>query len=50
MGCRFLTGNAVGAHDTWQDCEADSGEPPGVVGGKTYDQVGSVQIFHSTYR
>lgn len=41
MGCWFLTGNAVGPDGTWQDCEADSGDPPGVVGGKTYAQVGS---------
>ena len=40
MGCWFLTGNAVGPSGTYQNCEADSGDPPGVVDGQTYTQVG----------
>lgn len=29
----------MGAEGTWQNCESDSGDPPGVVDGKTYKQV-----------
>ena len=39
MGCWFLTGNSVGPEGTWQNCESDSGDPPGVINGKTYSQV-----------
>ena len=39
MGCWFFTGNAVGADDTWQDCQVDNGDPPGVVSGTTFTQV-----------
>ena len=39
MGCWFLTGDAVGPDGTWQDCQSDDGDPPGVVDGSTYSQV-----------
>ena len=42
MGCWFYTGNAVGADGVYQDCSADDGDPPGVVGGSTYTQVSYV--------
>ncbi|WWC71871.1 uncharacterized protein I206_105830 [Kwoniella pini CBS 10737] len=36
LGCYFLTSNGVGWDDVWQDCEADEGDPPGVINGQTY--------------
>ncbi|WVN84948.1 uncharacterized protein L203_100085 [Cryptococcus depauperatus CBS 7841] len=38
MGCYFFTSNGVGWDNVYQDCEADDGDPPGVVNGKTYTQ------------
>ena len=38
MGCWFLTGNAIGNGDVWQNCESDAGDPPGVIDGQTYTQ------------
>jgi len=39
MGCWFYTGGAVGPDSTWQDCQSDDGDPPGVVDGTTFTQV-----------
>lgn len=44
MGCWFLTGNAVGPSGTYQNCEADSGDPPGVVDGTTFTQVSRARL------
>ncbi|KAK8853098.1 hypothetical protein IAR55_003799 [Kwoniella newhampshirensis] len=38
MGCYFLTSNGVGWDGSYQDCEADDGDPPGVMDGTTYTQ------------
>ncbi|WWD19512.1 hypothetical protein CI109_103973 [Kwoniella shandongensis] len=38
MGCYFYTSNGIGWDGVYQDCEADDGDPPGVVDGTTYTQ------------
>lgn len=33
----------MGSRDTWQNCESESGDPPGMIGGKAYTQVGDTR-------